>query len=143
MRLRKNPRGIDAYGKPTVHQASYHVVVQPGEKYWVLTIPSLGDVAITQARTLSEVDTMARDLIEIITGDYDFVLTQEMKFPEEVEAHLEAMKRYREQSKEANAAAARESRKAARGLHQIGLTLRQIGQALGISYQRAGQLVKE
>ncbi|MDF7664252.1 hypothetical protein PT282_06210 [Bifidobacterium sp. ESL0763] len=142
MRFRKNRRGIDAYGKPTVRHASYHVIVQPDERCWFITIPSLGEVGFTQARTLDEVDTMARDLIEIVTGDYDFALEQEMRFPEEVEAHLEAMQRYREQSKEANAAAARESRQAARGLRQIGLTLRQIGQALGISYQRAGQLVK-
>ncbi|MCO6559303.1 MAG: hypothetical protein J6575_07890 [Bifidobacterium sp.] len=98
-------------------------------------------VGVTQARTLSEVDTMARDLIEIMTGDRDFAIRQEMKFPEEVEAHLEAMKRYREQSKKANTLAAQESRKAAKGLRQVGLTLRQIGQALGISYQRASQLV--
>ncbi|WEV69702.1 hypothetical protein OZX73_02135 [Bifidobacterium sp. ESL0775] len=138
MRPKKLKKGYDAYGNKTVHQASYSVTVEPDEKYWILTIPGVG---VTQARTLSEVDTMARDLIEIMTGDRDFAIKQEMRFPEEVEAHLEAMKRYREQSRQANALAARESRKAAKGLRKVGLTLRQIGQALGISYQRAGQLV--
>ncbi|WEV73695.1 hypothetical protein OZX74_07270 [Bifidobacterium sp. ESL0798] len=137
MRPKKLKAGYDAYGNKTVHKESYPVIVEADEKYWFLTIPGVG---ATQARTLSEVDTMARDLIEIMTGDRNFAIKQEMKFPEEVEAHLEAMKRYREQSKEANTLAAQESRKAAKGLRQVGLTMRQIGQALGISYQRARRL---
>ncbi|WEV66139.1 hypothetical protein [Bifidobacterium sp. ESL0764] len=136
--IKKDYLGTTADGKPTVHKESYPVTIEAGEKYWILTIPGVG---VTQARKLSEVDDMARDLIEIMTGDQNFAMTKEVKFPEEVEAHLEAMKRYREQSKKANTLAARESRKAAKGLRQIGLTLRQIGQAMGISYQRASQLV--
>ncbi|WEV58668.1 hypothetical protein OZX67_07675 [Bifidobacterium sp. ESL0728] len=135
---RKKYLETTADGKPTKHQDNYSVTIEAGEKYWILTIPGVG---VTQARTLSEVDAMARDYIEIMTGDQNFAMTKEMKFPEEVEAHLEAMKRYREQSKEANTLAAQESRKAAKGLRQVGLTLRQIGQALGISYQRASQLI--
>ncbi|MDP9800080.1 hypothetical protein J2S49_000156 [Arcanobacterium wilhelmae] len=56
---------------------------------------------------------------------------------------MESAKESRRVAEEANARSAREYRQAARVLQEEGITLRDIGMLLGVSYQRAGQLTKE
>jgi hypothetical protein len=65
----------------------------------------------------------------------------DVELPSVVEAHLEAAIRLREEEATARARAAEESRAAARELRDSGLTVRELGIALGISYQRAQQLL--
>ena len=64
---------------------TYQVIVRPGEKYWILEIPGIG---FTQARTTAEIESMARDLITVMTQDADFALTVETKLPQSVQEHL-------------------------------------------------------
>lgn len=113
---------------------TYQVIVRPGEKYWILEIPGIG---FTQARTKS----MARDLITVMTQDADFALTVETKLPQSVQEHLDEARRLRKEEAECRSNAARETRAAAQELHGMGLALQQIGDILGVSRQRAHQLV--
>jgi len=111
---------------------TYQVIVRPGEKYWILEIPGIG---FTQARTTAEIESMARDLITVMTQDADFALTVETKL------HLDEARRLRKEEAECRSNAARETRAAAQELHGMGLALQQIGDILGVSRQRAHQLV--
>lgn len=61
--------------------------------------------------------------------------------PPEVEQHIARARELRQESARANRAAAAESRAAAQALAQAQLSLRDIGTILGVSYQRAHQLV--
>ncbi|MGH3973534.1 MAG: hypothetical protein ACRDS9_09430, partial [Pseudonocardiaceae bacterium] len=61
--------------------------------------------------------------------------------PDEVTMHLKQAEQLREQSRQAQACAAAEVRQAARLLAEQGMSLRDVGTALGVSYQRAHQLI--
>ncbi|HKE73255.1 MAG TPA: hypothetical protein VKB57_06550 [Acidimicrobiales bacterium] len=109
-------------------------------RFWLVRVDGVG---ATHARHLRELDAMAGDLIAVMTGDepdsidieYDIVL------PTSVQAHLVRAAELRDQSARANSAAAAEVRAAARELSDSGLPLRDIGRLLGVSHQRAQQLL--
>jgi hypothetical protein len=86
---------------------------------------------------------MARDLIAIMTGmtPESLQLDVQVQLPKSVRTHLVRAQRLRDEAATAQAEAAAEARAAARELAASGLTMRDIGQALGVSYQRAHQLV--
>ncbi len=63
--------------------------------------------------------------------------------PEDVQIELDQSQVLREQAKQSQAEAARLARDAAHRLHALGLSLRDIGRALGVTFQRAKQLVDE
>jgi hypothetical protein len=126
-----------------VAQVSTYVVdVRRGGKYWTVSAPGVDRV--TQARHLREVDTMARDLISIMTGAEadSFGLDVRIELPGDARSHLEFAGRFREEAKVAQSRAADEVRTAARALRDSGMPLRDIGTVLGVSHQRADQLVK-
>lgn len=120
---------------------SYRVDVERDGKFWHVRVPAVN--RSTQARTLREVEAMARDLIAIMddVAPGSVGIDMHLALPPEVAAHLRRSAELREVSARAQAEAAAEVRRAAQQLHQDGLTLRDIGQALGVSYQRAHQLV--
>lgn len=121
---------------------TYRVDVERGQKYWLVRVPEVD--RSTQARHLREVEAMARDLVAIMT-DADpesFALDVHIELPGEVSAHLERSARLRDEAAKAQSEAAAESRAAARELAADGLPVRDIGIALGVSFQRAQQLVK-
>jgi DNA-binding transcriptional MerR regulator len=69
-------------------------------------------------------------------------LEVELEVPRHVAQHLERAGLLREEeSRRAQAAAAEELREAAKELKGTGMPLREIGQLLDVSYQRAHQLV--
>ena len=102
-------------------------------------------IGATQARNLRELDAMTRDLVAVMTetpaGEAE--VTYQFLLPDTVRGHLDRATVLREASSRANAEAAAEVRAAARELADAGLTMRDIGQLLGVSYQRAQQLVSE
>jgi hypothetical protein len=55
---------------------------------------------------------------------------------------MDAAEKLRQESARSQAEAARQLRAAAQELHEAGLPLRDVGSALGVSYQRAPQLVR-
>lgn len=119
----------------------YDVTVTPAGRYWHIEVPAVERV--TQARHLREVEEMARDLISIMTGEEPekIELGVRVVLPESVRAHLDAAEKLRQESARSQAEAARHLRAAAQELHEAGLPLRDVGAALGVSYQRAHQLV--
>ncbi len=120
---------------------AYRATVERDGRFWLVRVPGVG---VTQARHLREVDAMARDLVAVVTDvEPDVVeLMWHVVLPEAVQAHLERASRLRNDAAAAQFQAAVEVRAAARALADTGLTLRDIGQALGVSYQRAHQLVR-
>jgi hypothetical protein len=119
----------------------YDVTVRRDGRFWYVDIPVLDGA--TQARNLSKIDEMAKDYIAEVTGaradQLEIVVTIEL--PADVQAHLAAASALRDEEAHARSRAAEESRAAARALKSQGLTVREVGAALGISHQRAQQLV--
>jgi hypothetical protein len=119
---------------------TYRVDVERDGRFWLLRVP---DVGVTQARHLREVEVMARDLIAVVT-DHDpttFELDVHVEVPAATRRHLQRAERLRDQARDSQSKAAAELRAAAHELARTGMPLRDIGQLLGVSYQRAHQLV--
>lgn len=118
----------------------YTALVSRDGKFWHVEVPEIDRV--TQARNLNEVDLMARDLVAIITGvePGSFELDVRVQLPDSVRAHLSEVERARDAEAEARSHAATELRAAAAELKNAGLSVRELGSVLGISYQRASQL---
>ncbi|MFE7722119.1 HicB family toxin-antitoxin system [Nocardia rhizosphaerihabitans] len=119
----------------------YTACVERGERYWLVHILEIDQW--TQARTLQEVEPMARDLIgvmqEVSTDSFD--LAVQINLPEAAREKWERSKRILSQIDELKAAAAAAAAAAAQTLAEAGLSQREIGLALGVSHQRAAQLV--
>lgn len=120
--------------------ASYRATVTRDGRFWLVRVEGVGS---TQARHLRELDTMAKDLIALMTSDNpeEVVVDYDIRLPAEVADHLRRSEELRAASAEAQAAAAAEVRSAARQLHEQGVALRDVGKVLGVSHQRAHQLV--
>lgn len=119
----------------------YEVDVERDGKFWLIHVPAVD--RSTQARNLQELDTMARDLVAIMTDstpesfDLDIVVKVSPKAVE----HLERANVLRKQSIEANAQAAMELRAGVLAMSEDGFTVRDIGRLMGISHQRVHQLL--
>jgi hypothetical protein len=122
---------------------TYHAKVERDGRFWLIRVPEVG--RSTQARHLREVEEMARDLIAVMRDvePDSFHLVVSHRLPRSVQAHLDRAQKLREQSDIAKSRAAEESRAAVRELVDAGLPLRDIGQLLGISHQRAAQLATD
>lgn len=110
-------------------------------RFWLIQVDGLDGA--TQARNLREVDLMATEFVAIMTEQEidDVTVKWRVELPKEVRKHLEAVEASRRTEAEARQAAASESRQAARALRALGLSVREVGAALGMSHQRAQQLV--
>lgn len=120
--------------------STYTALVSRDGKFWHVEVPEIDRV--TQARNISEVDDMARDLIAIMAGvePDSFELDVRIQLPDSVRSHLSEVERARGAETEARSHAAAELRAAAAELKNAGLSVRELGAVLGISYQRASQL---
>lgn len=122
--------------------AAWEVTAEPVGRFWHITVDGLSGA--TQARKASEVDSMVRDFISEITGEsasrINFNLT--VVLPRDVKAALAKSEKLRTEAEIARKAAAQEVSRAAFLLYEDGLTVRDIGLALGLSFQRAQQLLK-
>jgi DNA-binding NarL/FixJ family response regulator len=87
---------------------------------------------------------MARDFIAMSTdiAPSDISLAIDRQLPITVSRHLERATQLRTTAEQARKQAAEEWRAAALELRASGMTVRHIGDALGISHQRAQQLIK-
>jgi hypothetical protein len=120
--------------------STYTALVSRDGKFWHIEVPEIDRV--TQARTINEVDDMARDLIAIMTGIEPGTIDLDVRIqlPDSVRAHLSEVERARDAEAQARSHAATELRAAAAELKNAGLSVRELGAVLGISYQRASQL---
>jgi predicted RNase H-like HicB family nuclease len=120
---------------------TYRAIATRDGKYWLVHVPELGQY--TQARTLSEVEPMVSDLISLVLGVSadSFRVDVQNELSEDVRHHLELATKYASEAAWAQTEAANERRFAARKMRDEGMTVRDIGAALGISHQRAQQLI--
>lgn len=131
----------DQAGKGLVAMKTYQVVASRDGKFWLVHVPELDQY--TQARNLSEVDVMARDLIALVleVSPDSFQIERQVDLPDSVRHHLELADKYADDATWYQSESAKQRRFAARELRAGGLTVRDIGAALGVSHQRAQQLI--
>ncbi len=114
------------------------VTCRDPERGWLIRIPGLGsypeDGLPTWARNLAEVEAMARDLIAVYLDvpEDSFGVEIRVELPVAVQEHLRRAAELRDRAAHAQAEAADEYRSAARELKAGGLTVRDIGAALGV-----------
>ncbi len=120
---------------------TYHVRVSRGDVFWLVHVPEINHY--TQARNLAEVEPMAHDLIAVMQeiDPHSFTVDVSVELPDEVTLHLQRSRALRQESDRTKHLAAHEVRVAAKELRERGLTVRDIGAALDVSYQRAHQLI--
>lgn len=120
-----------------------HATAERDGNWWLVYVPEVD--RWTQARKLADVAPMASDLaalmMQVDPEDVE-VADVTVKLPEHVRQRMADAERLRKKAAAANRAAAEAAREAARELKDDGLTVRDIGQALNVSHQRAHQLVK-
>ncbi len=113
--------------------------------WWAIDVPELRGV-YSQARRLDQVEAMARDAIALFldVSDDSFDIILQPVLPEDLEADLEAAKTARSRADAAGREAQDAVRSVTRRLHEeLGLTVRDAGAILGVSHQRAQQLLQD
>lgn len=122
----------------------YHVTVKREGKWWMVAIPELDE--LTQARRLSEAGRMAREVIALSTGapldTVEVDLTVEVDDIPDAAERAERIRAERETAARLEAQALEESRALAHDLAARCVPVRDIGQILGVTFQRAHQLVR-
>jgi hypothetical protein len=119
---------------------TFHVEVRRDGKFWLIRIPKLD--RSTQALRYKDVAIMADELIGIMTGlrEDEYDLEIKVILPSAVQDRLARAEVLREESDRKQAEAAAEARAAVRELLAQGLSQREAGQVLGLSFQRINQL---
>lgn len=111
--------------------------------FWLVYVPEVEQY--TQGRNLANAKDMARDLAATLWDvPLDEVSLESfvVELPDDVRAELNRSEELRERATLANSEAAHAWRQAAQIMHtQHHMTVRDIGAALDVSYQRAAQLV--
>jgi hypothetical protein len=100
----------------------------------------------TQARRLDDVERMVREVISLLLDvpEDSFDVRLEAELPAEVRAEVESSRALRAEAERAHEAARTAYANAAADLvRRQGLTLRDAGRILGLSYQRVHQLLGE
>ncbi|WP_087507977.1 hypothetical protein [Cellulomonas iranensis] len=111
-------------------------------RWWTITVP---DVGVTQSRRLDDVEGMAHELVAV-TLDVplsDVTVTVEVAKVGDVDVadRLATLRRERAEAERLEAAACEHTAALARDLVAHDVPLRDVGAILGVSHQRAHQLV--
>ncbi|WNV88626.1 hypothetical protein [Umezawaea sp. Da 62-37] len=120
---------------------TYHVEVTRDGRFWLIRIPEIN--RSTQALRYRDVPVMARELVEIMEkpDGAEYALDIEVTLPSAVQDHLARAEVLRAEAGRKQSEAAAESRAAVRELLSQGLSQREAGEVLGLSFQRVNQLV--
>jgi hypothetical protein len=118
---------------------TYTAVCEREGEWWVVHVPELGNRA-TQARRLDQVDRVVRSLVHLITDKADDSFDVRLTVPS-LEADMAEVHSARAEAEAAEERAATASRRAASRLRRMGLPMRDVGTLLGVSHQRASQLL--
>lgn len=122
---------------------TYTVRVTREGKWWMIHVPDLD--GLTQARRLGEAEDMARSLIAITLDTepdtFDLAVTIDPIEGLHVTERLDALHAERAQLAEIQAQVQADARALARDLAGKGLPVRDVGAVLGVSFQRAQQLI--
>ncbi|KXX56830.1 hypothetical protein [Rhodococcus sp. LB1] len=121
----------------------YKVEVTRDGKWWMVSIPELD--GLTQARRLGETEQMAREFIAVETGtpiaDVVVDLGVAVGAVTDASARAEQIRKDREEAARLESLALTESRILAQCLAKENVPVRDIGELLGVTFQRASQLV--
>ena len=121
---------------------TYHAEVTRDGKFWLIRVHEID--RSTQALRYKDVEAMASDLIEIMedlrSDEYDLHL--QVRLPSSVKDHQARAEVLREEARRKQADAAAENRAAVQELLAMGLSQREAGDLLGVSFQRVSQLAK-
>ncbi|WP_072687201.1 HicB family toxin-antitoxin system [Rhodococcus marinonascens] len=121
----------------------YAVDVTREGKWWMVSIPELD--GLTQARRFSEAELMAREFIAVDTGtpiaDVAVSVSVAVGAISDAGARADEIRREREQAAELEARVLAESKRLAHDLAAQQVPVRDIGELLGVTFQRASQLV--
>jgi len=122
----------------------YTAEVTREDRWWMIAVPEID--GLTQARHLGDVGLMARELIAVSTGvDVSqvevIVHVRSVGSVVDVDARLEAISSARAEADRLEHEASREAAALARDLVGQAIPLRDVGAILGVSHQRAHQLI--
>ncbi len=120
---------------------TYHAEVTRDGRFWLIRVREID--RSTQALRYKDVVTMANELIEIMDGAEDeYDLHLEVHLPSSVKDHQARAEVLREEAQRKQAEAAAEHRAAVQELLALGVSQREAGKVLGMSFQRVSQLAK-
>jgi hypothetical protein len=126
-------------GRSEAIMSAYDVTIKRDGKYWLVYID--GVRGLTQAREYGEVETMAREYISLVADeDYDTVEITSVTV-EGVTDVINQAAQERAEAKALEESASSAIRRAALSLKEATVPLAEIGQIIGVSHQRAHQLV--
>lgn len=120
---------------------TYVVDAQRSGRWWAITVPALKGV-FSQARRLVDVEPMARDAIATVLDvpprSLDIVVRPVLG--DRLDALVHRAREARATAQEAQVDASECSVRALRSLQRAGIPLRDAGELIGVSHQRAAQL---
>ena len=120
----------------------YQVEVTREGRWWMINVPAVDGV--TQARRVSEVERMARELVAVSTYDRLDDITVDLVFADiegvQVEARLDTIHRDRQLAATVEESVAGRTKDLVKDLVARDAPLRDIGELLGLSFQRVHQL---
>jgi len=112
-------------------------------RWWVVTVPDIPG-AITQARRLDQVEKDVAEVIELMTGETPGTYAIELDWEAPAGGALaKRAQRARADADRKAEEAAEATKAAARALRKAGFSYRDIGTMIGVSYQRAQQLLHD
>ncbi|MFC8181612.1 HicB family toxin-antitoxin system [Rhodococcus sp. NPDC057297] len=123
---------------------AYKVEVTRDGKWWMIAIPELD--ALTQARRIDDIPTMARELIALETGVAlaDVAIEQRIELAaggEDLAQRVRTIRDRRARLSEEEARVQTEMAQFAKELAAADVPVRDIGSLLGVAHQRVSQLV--
>lgn len=118
-------------------------IAERSGKWWAVEVPEI-DGLFTQAKRLDKVPYMVRDAAALLTGEPEdsFEIVVTVKMDGVLERAVEAAVRAAALAAESQVQASALTRHAAHTLTEEGMAVREVGTLLGLSPQRAQQLIK-
>lgn len=124
---------------------TYTATVSREDGWWMIHVPEID--GLTQARRLLEAETMARELIAVTLGVPLDTVTVDIQVTNvadiDIPTRLDAIRADRARAAELERAASADAASLARDLVSARVPLRDVGAILGISHQRAHQLIRQ
>lgn len=115
---------------------------------WIATVPKLPG-CVTQGRSIAQARRRVREAIAAYTGDARMAKTAELvddirvgALGEQSAALLDKLRRQRADLEKLKGTVTRNTARAARKLAKAGLSVRDVGELLGLSHQRVQQVLE-
>lgn len=122
---------------------TYVAVARRSGRWWAIDVPEVAGV-FSQARRLADVAPMAREaialMLDVSPRSFDVVVRPIL--PSSLEMIVQEARQARVNAQEMQLEAGQRSARALRALERADMPLRDAGELLGISHQRAAQIAK-